>query len=244
MEVREQLIALHKAQQVDLRALELDRQAETIPGKVQQLEGELETLRAELGTLNMEADALRAEQRDSEAQIRDDTAKVQKWKRRLNDIKTPREYQALSREVEGAERGVREREDRVLEILEELESRDAVIAEKKSALDEAEAEVSGKIRDLRSTESTLRKEANEIRDERAATFAELPDRVVKLYERMAGRRQGIAIALVTPKGNCSGCNVDLRPQHVVEIRRLNTIEQCALCQRILVLHSLVEDDAS
>jgi predicted nucleic acid-binding Zn-ribbon protein len=33
--------------------------------------------------------------------------------------------------------------------------------------------------------------------------------------------------------------MELRPQLVVEIRKLNSIEQCPLCNRILVLEALV-----
>lgn len=235
--MRETLLALYKLQQIDLRALELERAAEQIPKKVAEYDSELDVYRAELGTLHSEADGLRGEQREAEGQIRDDSAKAQKWKRRLNDIRTPREYQALSREVEQTERHVRELEEKVIALMEELEARDKIIVDKETELKGREAEVAEVVRDLRTKQAKLKGEAHEISQGRNAIVKGLPEKTMKVYERVRGRRQGMAVAVTS--GTCSGCNVEIRPQHMVEIRRLNSIEQCSGCLRILVLESLV-----
>ena len=128
--MREQLIALYRLQEIDSRVLEIEKMAEVIPNKVSELESGLEAIRSELGALRAEDEAQKAESTEAEAQIREEGGKTTKWKRRLNEIKTPREYQALSREVEQGERLVRGLEERVMEHMTEIESRAAVIAEK------------------------------------------------------------------------------------------------------------------
>jgi len=147
--VREQLIALYRLQEIDSRVLEIEKMAEVIPNKVSELESGLEAIRSELGALRAEDEAQKAESTEAEAQIREEGGKTTKWKRRLNEIKTPREYQALSREVEQGERLVRGLEERVMEHMTEIESRAAVIAEKEAEFKEAVASTGGRIRELR-----------------------------------------------------------------------------------------------
>ena len=62
--------------------------------------------------------------------------------------------------------------------------------------------------------------------------------MVKLYERVRGRRRGIAVVTVDNAGTCDGCQMQIRPQQMLEVRQLESIIQCPQCQRILVLQAL------
>lgn len=238
--MRQKLLALYELQRIDSNALEFERASQAIPKKISELETEPEAQRIELGQLNAEADQLRQEQQQLEGQVSEDNAKVQKWKRRLNDIKSPREYQALSREIELAERQVKGFEDRIMEIMTELESRDRLIKEKEAQLREREAEVRSKVAELRSAQAKLNADAQKAKQGREEVIEKIPANVVKRYEQVRKRRNGIAVALAE-NGTCSGCNVRLRPQLVVELLKYNTIETCASCNRILIHEDLIKE---
>ncbi len=240
--MREQLIALYRLQEIDSRVLEIEKMAEVIPNKVSELESGLEAIRSELGALRAEDEAQKAESTEAEAQIREEGGKTTKWKRRLNEIKTPREYQALSREVEQGERLVRGLEERVMEHMTEIESRAAVIAEKEAEFKEAEASTGGRIRELREQQQKFATEARAARTGRDEITAQLPPKLLKKYERVATRRQGLAVA-VTRNSACTGCNVEVRPQMMVELRRLNAIIPCSQCARILIPEGLVSGES-
>lgn len=240
--MRETLIALYRLQEIDSRALEIDRMAEQIPKRVAELEASLETLRSELGTLRSEFEAQKGEQTESEAQIREEGGKTQKWKRRLNDIRTPREYQALSREVEQGERFVRDLEDKVVGSMEELEGKAKVIEAMEAELKEAEATTGAKVRELREQQAKFNAEARGARTGRDEIVAQLSEKLVRRYDRLASRRSGLSVVLAT-KGTCSGCNVAIRPQQLVEMRRLTDVMTCPSCTRILVLDSVVTGES-
>lgn len=238
--MRQKLLALYELQRIDSNALEFERASQAIPQKISELESEPEAQRMELGQLNAEADQLRQEQQQLEGQVSEDNAKVQKWKRRLNDIKSPREYQALSREIELAERQVKNFEDRIMEIMTELESRDRVIKDKEAHLREREAGVRSKIAELRSAQAKLNADAQQAKQGREEVAAQIPVNVVKRYDQVRKRRNGIGVAL-SESGTCSGCNVRLRPQLVVELLKYNTIETCSSCNRILIHEDLIKE---
>ena len=238
--MREILLALYQLQKIDRGALEFERGALAIPKKIAELETEPEGLRVDLGVIHAEAETLRQEQQTLDGHVSEEGAKIQKWKRRLNDIKGPREYQALSREIELGERQVKEFEERIMEIMGELEAKQKVIASKEAYLREKEADVGSKVAELRAAQAKLNADAQKAKHGRERLVAKIPDNVMKRYEQVRARRNGIAVA-VAEKGNCSGCNVSLRAQLVVELLKYNGLETCSTCNRILVHEELVKE---
>lgn len=72
---------------------------------------------------------------------------------------------------------------------------------------------------------------------RATAFVTLPDRLAKIYDRMAKRsRDGIAVAEVV-NGSCSACFIQLRPQVQLNVKKGDEIIVCESCTRILYLAS-------
>lgn len=239
--MRETLIALYELQQIDSGALEIQRGADRIPQKVKALEDELEVHRVELGQLNAELDTLRKEQDDLSAHTREETSKHRKWKGRLNDIKSPREYQALSRELELGERAVRDAEERSLDMMGNIEAKEAVVNAKTEDLKQREADVSKQVATLRRKQAELRQDVEKASKGRTEVCAKLKPQLVKRYERLRKARQGIGVALVKD-GACMGCNMKVRPQQLVEILHFNTMESCPACQRILVHEDLIKQE--
>jgi predicted nucleic acid-binding Zn-ribbon protein len=242
--VRQLLISLHALQKIDADALEYDRAAQVVLSKVAAVEAELEPLRTELGAANTELATLRREQAELESHLGDEDQKHRKWKSRLNEIKSPREYQALSRELEQGERQVRDGLERIEAIGAQIEEKQKAVDARAAQLQAREADVSGQVRELRQSHVNLLQQAQAARAGRDEAKGKIPERVLKKYDQLRANRNGTAVALIVD-GTCSGCNVRLRPQHVIEIRRYESLEQCSSCQRLLVPDELVRprDDA-
>lgn len=231
--VREQYLALYELQQLDSRVLEIDRSAALIPKKIGEIEEELDVLRSKLGSANSELQTLKKEASDLEGTATEETAKHKHWKRRLNDIKNSREYQALSREIEQGERQVRDLEDKLLELTETVENRQKEVDDQEAELRQREAEVRAKVQELRDAQSDFRSEAEKAKHGRDELAQKVNPRVLKKYEQLRGRTGGIAVAVVRD-GACSGCNMQLRPQQVVELLRATSWQACPNCHRMLV----------
>ncbi|MBI2372986.1 MAG: hypothetical protein HYV07_03200 [Deltaproteobacteria bacterium] len=235
--MRETLLSLFELSQVDGRVLELEKAGELLSKQIAELEKGSEAIRMELGAHRAEMDAKAREQTELEGQIKDEQAKQQKWKRRLNEIKSPREYQALSREVEQGERQVRTAEETVLAMMAEVEEKKKLVSEIEDRLSAREAEAQSEISGLREKQRNIDTEIREANKGRPQIVGRLPERVVQRYEQIRKRR-GVAVALTD--GKCGGCNFVVRPQQMVEIRRLDSMIDCPKCGRILVLKSLVD----
>ncbi|MEL6184371.1 MAG: C4-type zinc ribbon domain-containing protein [Myxococcota bacterium] len=239
--MRDQYLALYELQQLDSRVLEIDQSAAHIPRKIGEIEEEVDVLRSKLGGANTELQTLKKEASDLEGTATEETAKHKHWKRRLNDIKNSREYQALSREIEQGERQVRDLEDKLLELTETVETRQKAVDDQEAELKQRESEVRAKVQELRSAQSSLRDEAEKAKHGREELAQKVNPRVLKKYEKLRVRTGGIAVAVVRD-GACSGCNMQLRPQQVVELLRATSWQSCPNCHRMLIHENQIAED--
>jgi predicted nucleic acid-binding Zn-ribbon protein len=67
---------------------------------------------------------------------------------------------------------------------------------------------------------------------RGELVTKVPADVLRRYEMIRSKRQGIGMAAVKDS-TCSGCFVVLAPQQVIALQRGEEFAQCPRCQRIL-----------
>ena len=238
----EEYKALNELQQLDSQVLEIEKSAGQIPLRIGEIEEEVDVLRTRLGVSNSELQTLKKEVGDLEGTVAEESAKHQHWKQRLNKISNSREYQALSREIEQGERMVRAHEEKLLELTEEVENREKDVAQREAELRERESEVRAKVAELRRAQAQLREDAEKAQAGRDDLAQRVPPRVLRKYEQLRKKLSGIAVAVVRD-GACSGCNMQLRPQQVVELLRATAWQSCPTCHRLLVHESHVDGDA-
>ena len=101
---RDKLRALEELQKVDLQIRDLAQQAEIHPARLKQIETERNQARAAVDAQRGRlADNERA-RRQNEQLLQLEKDKVRKWESRLSELKTPREYAALARELDIAKK--------------------------------------------------------------------------------------------------------------------------------------------
>jgi len=87
-------------------------------------------------------------------------------------------------------------------------------------------------RQMQAEAAELKSSLQRIEGERAAIIAALDKQVLQIFERVAQRRNGIAVSEARD-GICTICHVRLRPQVFNTVLRSTEIVQCDSCQRIL-----------
>ena len=80
--------------------------------------------------------------------------------------------------------------------------------------------------------ATLKASVERITAERADLVRAIDPQVLAIFELVARRRHGVAVAEARD-GICTICHVRLRPQVFNSVRRNTEIIQCDTCQRIL-----------
>ena len=102
--LREKLRVLEELQQIDLDAHAMRQGLDAIPAERAKLEARVKAARKAYDDQKARLEANEREQRQVDTLLGMDRDKVKKWEGRLGEIKTPREYAAMSREIDIAKK--------------------------------------------------------------------------------------------------------------------------------------------
>ena len=229
---REKLKALEALQQVDLKIRDLSAEAESHPARLRQIEAERNQAKAHLDqSRGRLADNERA-RRQNEQLLQLEKDKVRKWESRLNELKTPREYAALARELDIAKKTNLTADEEIKKLaLEYGEIRRAVDAAEQALL-EKEAVVEREGAEIKGVLAGVESQMNELEAERKRLLESCDRSLVSRYERIRKQRGGLAVVPVVA-GTCKGCQRNIPPQMANNLLTASEILTCPNCHRFI-----------
>jgi uncharacterized protein len=235
---------LLQLQTCDVKVRELDSAAKQLPAK-------LDPLRRDLAKLQGMLDAERAKLAETETwrktqqeQIDRERDALKAAQAKLQASKNSKEFNAASREVENKRKGIQDREAELKKVVEataqsttQLSARDADVQKLRDTLTTSENEMSGQVAELDA-------QLTEARTARDAARSSVEKNWLKTYDTLSAKR-GYAVAPVV-KGVCQGCHMALPPQLNNILARMESIETCPRCGRLVYRKDMLDprpDDA-
>jgi hypothetical protein len=229
---REKLKALEALQQIDLRIRDLAAEAETHPARLRQIEGERNQARTQLDlTRGRLADNERA-RRQNEQLLQLEREKVRKWESRLNELKTPREYAALARELDIAKKTNLTADEEIKRLAGEYGELRKQVEGAEQALGEKEAVVAREGAEIKGVLDGLQARMAELETERKRLVEQCDRSLVGKYERIRKQRGGLAVVPVVA-GTCKGCQRNIPPQMANQLLTGSDILTCPNCHRFI-----------
>lgn len=225
----ERLIAL---QRLDSAAHGAQRRLADEPDRQRAFEGRLEEVRRTVTAAREQLAESQTARRAIEKEVAVHQGRLSKFREQLMSVKTNIEYQAMQKEIEFAQTEVKTLEDKVLERMLEADELTLAAGNADIALVAAQKAVDAERRALSSELADATASLEGIAKDRAELVAALNPKVLALFELIANRRNGVAIAEARD-GVCTICHVRLRPQVFNTVRRNEEIVQCDHCNRIL-----------
>jgi predicted nucleic acid-binding Zn-ribbon protein len=232
-----QLIDLHE---LDKEISEVDHQLNQLPRELANRAQELETLKGEQALMLQELDELHKQRREAETEVTDLEEGIKDSRKRLLTIKKDIEYKAMLKEIAFKEDQRDQKETRVLELMEAIESHTGLIAEVEQRLEAEQEALSSREAEVAAQVAQLQKEWAKLQTQRQGLREGLPSPLLKRYEFINQRKNGGAIAEVR-QGVCNGCHMNILPQQFIDLQKGEEILQCPHCQRIL--YWLGDEDA-
>lgn len=229
---RDKLKALEELQRIDLKIRDLAAQAQQHPQRLKQIEGERTAAKAVLDGLRGKLAENERSRRQNQELLGVEKDKVKKWESRLAELKTPREYAALARELEIAKKTNLTAEAELNRLAAEYEdvkkqatAAEGVLAEKDAVLSREGAEIQALL-------AAIQAQVTAMDSDRAAATAACDKALLKRYERIRGQRAGVAVVGVIA-GTCLGCRMRLPPQLANNLRTGTEIMACPSCNRFM-----------
>jgi predicted nucleic acid-binding Zn-ribbon protein len=225
----ERVIAL---QRLDSAVLDAERRLADEPEREKAFEARIESARERLASDRHRLTENQNARREVEKDVAIQQARLSKFRGQLMDVKTNREYQAIQHEIEIAQNEVRMLEEKILERM--IEADDLTAADKRAEAELAAEQkaVETDRRKMLAENGELKASLERISGERLTLVAAIDKRLLAIFELVARKRNGIAVAEARD-GICTICHVRLRPQVFNTVLRNDQIIQCDTCNRIL-----------
>ena len=225
----ERVIAL---QRLDSAAQDAQRRLAEEPDREKSLDARLEAARAEVAAAKQRLSENQTTRRAAEKDVAFQQGRLSKFRDQLMEVKTNREYQTMQHEIETAQNEVKALEEKVLERMLEADELTASLKKSEAALAAEQKTVDADRRAMATEITELTALLERLAGERAALVAAMDTQLLKMFEQVALKRNGVAVAEARD-GICTICHVRLRPQVFNNVRRNDAIVQCDSCQRIL-----------
>ena len=231
--MRESLESLINLQYIDCELMKLDKLQGDLPVKVRELEDEVQKLSQDKDEKQKSLENYYKEKRSIENDVALYKENLAKYREQLYRVTTNKEYDAITSEIENAEKIVDEKEFRLLELEEFEETLQKELSDIQTTLQQ-------QLQQLKEMHNELKQRLEETNDERKKLSLErtkyqgnLSRQLISNYERIRTGRDGVALAMLV-NGSCGECSSRIPPQRAMEIRQMDHVYLCETCGRILV----------
>ena len=225
----ERLIALQK---LDSTAHDSEHRLANEPERLSALDTRLETAREQVASAKQRLADNQTARRTVEKDVAVHQGRLSKFREQAMAVKTNQEYHAIQHEMAFAQAEIKTLEDKILELMLEADDLTAAVKKTETLLAAEQKAVEAEKKALSAEHVQLNAQLEQLRAERAALVAAISPKVLAVFDLVAKRRNGLAVAEARD-GICTICHVRLRPQVFNTVLRNEEILQCDTCQRIL-----------
>jgi predicted nucleic acid-binding Zn-ribbon protein len=223
------LIAL---QDLELIIAGLQKEVSDIPNKIQNFDSELKSIQTGYQERVTHSKELSNRKRTIEGQVDLIRTKLSRLRDQLMAVKTNKEYTAMLHEIQMADDQIRSEEDKILEVMEEMEGQEQDLKHAEQEMLKRSAELKNDIRKTEESAPLLTSELAKLNEKKVLMESQVGAELLARYRRIADARKGIALAEAKDE-LCGACHVRIRPQMYADLLRTENIQACDSCSRIL-----------
>lgn len=230
------LFKLVNLQEIDKRLMELELLKGDLPDQIEDLKSRLFNVEEALLKNKQDLETIKKLNRTIDIDIRCLSDRLKKYQEQLYSVKTNKEYDAITSEIENLEKQIETAELKGVESLEREEKLTADVSrlqeqtfQLEQLLKKNEFELQERLNQSDAEQKVLMSERNNI-------ISTVDRRLLANYERIRKGKNGIALAAIE-NYTCNACNATIPAQTVVEIRKMDRLISCEVCGRILIVQN-------
>jgi predicted nucleic acid-binding Zn-ribbon protein len=224
-------------QVVDQHIAALRSELEAFPKRVQQADLKLTGARNAVTAAREAHTHSLTERKKFELDVQQWKDRAKKYREQSGSVKSNEAYKALQHEIANAEGEVAKSEDRQLEIMMAGEESDRRLRSAEANLKEAEQSVNTERKQMQTQYGEKKKELDAALAQRERAVAPISPDLRVLYERIAKRHHGVALAEARD-GQCRGCGMRVLP-HILQQLLQDANDELFRCESCgLILYSL------
>jgi hypothetical protein len=217
-------------QDVQRRALEAQWQA--VPQDVAAVEAKIAAEREAIDRARAEWRDLETRKKGLETEIQSAEERVERYKTQQLQVRKNDEYQALTHEITTTQTTIGALEEDELKVMFAIDEAKRKFVAAEAVLKAHIAGHEARIRTLRERETALQAEVTAARTAVTAARTEVPEPILKLYDRLAAK-PGLPACVPVTGGRCGGCHLKLSANVELEARKAGEVTTCDQCGRVV-----------
>ncbi|MBI5064069.1 MAG: hypothetical protein HZB87_11575 [Desulfatitalea sp.] len=237
--IKKNLVTLAILQRTDTARETIERYLAGVGERIDSLSRRLTTVEQQVNESQLQLDTLKKQYRSDENETKSIEAGIAKSDGKLGSVKTNKEYQSILKEIDDLKLKNGTLEDRMLELLEQIEAAEKQVKVLKADRTDLAREIDEQQNLIRKEAETQSQELASLNRERDEIWAEFNPKMQKMYSRAKQQGKGIAVAAVID-GICQVCRMNIPPQTFIELLRLDSMSMCPNCQRIIYPKAVIE----
>src|ERR1700682_2452618 len=228
---------LIELQRVDHLIAVLRGELDSYPKRIREADAKLNGARAAVASAKETLTNGLKERKKFELDVDQWKDRAKKYRDQSGAVKTNEAYKALQHEITNAEAEVAKAEDRQLEIMMGGEDPERRVKSAEAALKQAEQAIAAERREIEALQAAKKKALDAAVAERERALAPISEDLRVLYERIAKRHHGVALAEARD-GQCRGCGMRVLP-HILQQLLQDANDELFRCESCgLILYSL------
>ncbi len=235
-EVISQLIALQK---IDLHLDTIDNKIKEEQDALDRQSAMLAQRESDIDDLHEQISTLEKERRTLDLELGEELVHVKSRQSKMMQVQTGREQTALLKEIEDGKQNIKDKEDKIVSIMAEVESLTAQVTRQQELLQAETKSLAEETIKTKEAIEAISKSKQTESNKRQKHASEVEAKLLSKYTILRERRNGLAVNNVLA-GVCQGCFMSIPPQQYNTLLRGDKHLDCPVCQRII--YHLPPDD--
>ncbi|MFH1360336.1 MAG: C4-type zinc ribbon domain-containing protein [Candidatus Omnitrophota bacterium] len=232
--IKDQLKKLKELQDIDSQIYEHRVELREKPLAVEELRKQFETKKAHLQECEGKLKTLQVNHKTQEGELQSKESDIAKANSQLPQLKTNKEYQAKTSEIEHLKADKSIIEEKILLSFDEIDAINADIAKEKEILVQEEKKYLAQKKEVDDSVRELQDKVKVLDNKRNQITPEVDKTILSRYERILANKDGLALVPVKNEA-CGGCYMNVTPQVTNEIKMHEHFIYCGMCARILFI---------
>lgn len=229
--MKELIGQLASLNEIDLKLGTIRKDLERLPKTLTEKESAIKNMRITADRLKADIVKLKVEADSIELDVKAGEDALKRYATQMNAIRTNKELEAIRRQMETQRIWNRDNENKALELMEKIDTRQKELDKQNAAMAETEKEIVSETERISKDVAELRAQMDVLNGQREGLAKAVPEKELAIYNRVVASR-GQAISKVD-RGICSACFMKIPPQiHNLALLGKEVVT-CPSCGRIL-----------
>jgi predicted nucleic acid-binding Zn-ribbon protein len=230
--LKEQLELLWELQKIDLELKSIKEEKDRYPKEIKKLDERQNIEKERVQKEKERVESLEKTRRQKEGHLNVEQEKIKKAERKMSEVKTNKEYQALLTEIDMIKEANSRIEEEVLQVLDEIDELKKDLSKKEKEVGTTLEKIEGERKKIQEKNALDDRVWNEQIERREVLSKQIESKLFKLYNTLKDKRGGVGVVNVKNE-TCQGCFVNVPPQMFIEVQKNNALIRCPHCNRIL-----------